>query len=142
MNIKKIAVCLVALVMFTATGCKDKSEVVCKNGMCVPTDGRKQIVEVDAPAYKKLPQLSEKDEPVNQEFKPIRESLIGNHGLMTMAGEGGQFNEVTLDEIEIPGVANAEAAISGDMEYIESEYKDNLWPGGVEQSAEMDFDEF
>ena len=142
MNIKKIAVCVIALIMFAATGCKDKSEVVCKNGMCVPAIGKKQIVEIDAPAYKKLPQLSEKDEPVNQEFTPIRESQLESHGLMTMAGQGGQFNEITLNEVEIPGVDNAEAAISGDMEYIEREYKDNLWPGGVEQSAEMDFDEF
>ena len=143
MNITKFAVSVFAIMLLTAVGCKDKSEeMVCKDGLCRPAGAEKQIVEVDAPAFQRLPQLSQKDEPVNQKFAPIHETSLEGTDIMSLAGAEGRFNEVALEEIEVPGVGHAEAAISGDMEFIEQEYKDNLWPGGVEQGAELDFDEF
>ena len=143
MNITRLAVTIVALALMVTVGCKDKSEeMVCKDGLCRPAGIEKQIVEVDAPAFQKIPQLSQRDEPVNQEFAPIHETNLDNADIMSLAGTEGEFNEVALEDIEVPGVGHAEAAISGDMEFIDREYKDNLWPGGVEQGAEMDFDEF
>ncbi len=144
MSIKILSVFALLVMVFSATGCKDKSEeLACKDGLCVPKAGQKQVVDVEAPApvFKKLPKLAQKDEPVNQSFAPIHETNLDND-LMSMAGAGGQFNNVALDDVEIPGAGHTEAAISGDMEYVDREYQDNLWPGGVEQSAEMDFEEF
>ncbi len=144
MNIKKVAVCALALAMLVSAGCKDdSSEVVCENGKCLPRSGRKQVVEVDIPeSMVKNSQLSQMDEPVNQHFDPIHESVIADDDIMTLAGAPGRFNDVSLESVEIPGVGHSEAAISGDSGYLVDEYQDNLWPGGVEQSAELDFAEF
>ncbi len=143
MSIKNFTMFVLAMAVLVAAGCKDKSsEVACVDGKCSPRIGQKQVVDVQAPAFKRIPQLSQNDEPVNQKFAPIHESQIANQDLMSLAGNEGHFNDIQIDEVEIPGVGHTEAAIAGDREYAQRNYRENLWPGGVKQGAEVDFETF
>lgn len=133
------------LVVIFAAGCKDDTkEMVCdKNtGVCSVKSVSKEVVEVEEPLFQRMSKVSEADQPVNQGFAPIHESQIMNQEFMTLAGNEGGYNDVEINEVEIPGLGHTEAAISGSADYVRKSYKENLWPGGVEQGAELDLGEF
>ena len=122
----------------------DQNEVVCdkSSGKCMVKDIEQEVVEVEEPVFQRIPRVSELDEPVNQKFTPIHESQIMNQDIMTLAGSEGEYNDVLLSDIAIPGLGHTEAAINGDKDYVRKSFKENLWPGGVEQRAELDLGEF